>query len=850
MKKVQNTRKKRVRALQANRSLMGTLLILMLCAVLVIANILYIMIGKTHIWSGHNVLDSQIRSSIVNSVLPGERGTIYDRNHNILAEETTAYTLIASFDQRTEEEKANDEKSSQRRKEQLLEQAQEDGTYEQVSAQLEKEEQDYASPYIEDPDAAAKAIASVLGETVDADKIAGFIEDAMENGRAQTELGPGTKRITREEKDTLEAMKIPGLSFIETTKRTYPTTPFSSNLLGFAAYDEESQGIKGIMGLESSLNEELSGEDGLRQYQQTLKGTILPGTTRILKDPSDGKNVTLTLDSSLQEVVEQQMQITMDKNKAEAAWCLVMEVETGKILAWASYPTFDQNKHLEIPNYLDWVSEHPYEAGSVMKPFVYAAAMDAGVYPRNTLYRAGMFSYTVDDKGKPIRLENGAATDFPPIRDALGTDYGTLTFEEGLAHSSNVGICELLSNYLDQKTYESYMEKFGFGSATEIPYVSERPGTINMQDASAYLSSGFGQATSTTVLELAQAYTAIFNDGVMMKPYVVDSITDASTGEIVEKFEPEAVGTPISASAANKVKDILVTVLDPGMSGEKFAMDGVDMAAKTGTGEIFREETGTYDSKVFTSSIMAAAPASDPKIMVYWGMQSANYLDYSAEPFQTIMQAALIANNVTGGTSTPQTDDYEKWESYEMPSLVNHSLAYAQQKMADKKVNTIVLGDGTSIVDQFPKAGTTINSNDNVLLLTDGASLNMPDMIGWTLKDLTAFWQLTGISLKWDGYGKVKWQSVEAETPIQSDTEIQVSLSENDPNADADPSQSSAGQSPQDPSAQSDPSQDQGTNQDPNASLQNSGILPEQTLDAEGNPLPDDEPDVGTETDG
>ena len=111
-----------------------------------------------------------------------------------------------------------------------------------------------------------------------------------------------------------------------------------------------------------------------------------------------------------------------------------------------------------------------------------------------------------------------------------------------------------------------------------------------------------------------------------------------------------------------------------------------------------------------------------------------------------------------------------------MPSLISHSLSYAQNMLADKEVHTIISGDGDTVVAQFPDASTTINSNDNVMLLTNGATRKMPDMIGWTRKDITAFWQLTGISISADGYGRVKWQSIEADTPIQDDTVIEVKL--------------------------------------------------------------------------
>lgn len=775
---MQETKKQALRQrLNANANLRKILIVAVVCICLTVCNIVYTMFSHRHLWSGHNVLTTEIASSIRTKTLYGKRGTIYDRNHQVLAQETSAYTLTARFDIRTEEQKKQDELDQEQYDQARIRNALQAGVYEEVQKEIDEEKAERDSLYVKDAASFASALKSVLGDSIDEQTIAKTVQDAMDNGMWQTELGTGTKRLDKSVKEQLEAANIPGLEFSETTKRSYPASPFSSNLLGYAAFSEDTQQIAGVNGLENTLNSYLTGKNGEEQYQASLGGDQLPGTHQILAPAENGNDLVLTLDSNIQQVVEQQMQRTMDENGAESAWCLVMEVETGKILAWASYPTFDQNNPLEIPSYTDNITEMNYEPGSVMKPFVYAAAIDSGVYPYNAEYRAGQFVYTVDmGTNEIIRLDNGAYSEYPVIRDALGKDFGVLSFEAGLANSSNIAICELLANYLTKDSFDRYLDRFGFFKSTDIPYVNEAIGQKNTDDATSYLSTGFGQASSITVLQLAQAYTALFNDGIMMKPYVVDSIVDSATGQVLEKHEPEAAGTPISSDTANQVKDMLKMVFEDTYSGAKFQMDGVDLTGKTGTGERYNTETGTYDSSVFTSSVMAAAPADNPKILVYWGMASANYLNYSAEPFQTIMQQALISSNVNGGTSESQNPDYEQWESYEMPSLVNHSVEYANSKMEGKAVNTVFIGDGTTVIDQFPKAGTTINSNDNVILLTDGQALTMPDLIGWTRKDLTALWQLSGLPIQTSGYGKVVWQSIEPGTPIQADSQIEVSL--------------------------------------------------------------------------
>lgn len=723
---------------QTNHKIRIIFIVMICVSSVMIANILYTMTTHHHLWSQQDVLDSQIRSSIVNTTIEADRGKIYDRNGNVIAQEIPAYTVVAYLDDSLVDENGDPD-------------------------------------YVSDPQKTAKALKKILPD-IDEDQVKSILKNAISNDLVQTELGGGTKRLDKEVMEEIRKANIPGIDFVEATKREYPSSPFASNLIGFAAYDEDEQRIAGKIGLEQTLDEYLSGQDGQVQYQQRVNGNLLPGTLNVYKEAVDGDDVILTIDSNLQSIVETQLQKTMADNNAIDAWAIVVEVETGKILAWGNYPTFDQNHPTDIPNYLNDITQMNLEPGSVMKPFVYATAIDTGVYPAGQSYTAGSFTYTQDETGKIIRVANGTNTGYPVINDALGENFGVITFEQGLAFSSNIAICELLANYVNYDQFSAYLDKFGFYEYVDIPYVAEEKGKKNIETASDYLSTGFGQASSLTILQLIQAYTAIFNDGKMMRPYVVDEIVDPHTGDVVEKFEPEVVGEPISAETAAKVRELMAGVMADGATGDRFKIDGVDIIGKTGTGEIYNEDTHEYDKNVYTSSVMGAAPGNDPKIMVYWGMKSANYIGYSAEPFQTIMQAALIANAVNGTSQNQAPAEGDTWATYTMPSLVNHSLDYANSKMSDKNVKLIVIGDGNTVIDQFAKEGQTVYSYDRVFLLTNGNTITMPDMTGWTRKDITAFWQLTGIGIQTSGYGKVTAQNIEAGTPINTDSDVQVTL--------------------------------------------------------------------------
>ncbi len=725
---------------KSNKELFKMIRRMTLIGTLVVANVLFTMVSHKHLWSQKDVLDKRIASSIVEKTIIAKRGTIYDRNHTVIAQQTQSYTIVAYLDTGVIDANGNPN-------------------------------------YVKDIKATAEKLKSVLGDNVNEKTLIKIMKSAKKAGKSQTELGTGTKRIKKSVMKEIKKLKLPGISFIDAVSRYYPTTPYSSNLVGFAAYDEDKQSIEGKMGLELSLNELLKGKNGSEQYQQTVDGSKLPGTTKVIEQAKNGNDIVLTLDSSLQETVESQLQSTMENEKAKSAWCLVMEIETGKVLAWASYPTFDQNEHKEIPSYQDAISTSTYEPGSVMKPFTYAVAIDTNVYPYNKTFTAYQFWYNYDpNTGKITRIPNESETPYPYIADALDEDFGTITFDQGLAFSSNVGICELLANYINYNQYCDYLDKFGFFQKVNTPYVEQSLGVKNVGLPTDYLSTGFGQASSITVLQLCQAYTAIFNDGTMVRPYVIDSIVDSGTSQVIKKYKKKAVGTPISSQTAKEVQELMSHVTDDGASGSRFKIDGVDMLMKTGTAQLSNENIGKYDPTYHTSSVMAAAPANDPKVMVYYGLVSGNITSYSAEPFKKIMRETLQTYGVSTTPASDAHDTYETWESYSMPSLVNHTIDYAYEKMNGKNIHFEVIGDGSSVTSQYPDAKATINSNDRVFVLTNGTKITMPNMTGWTRKDLTVFWQLTGISIKTSGYGKVTSQNVEEETTISTDTKIEVTL--------------------------------------------------------------------------
>ena len=227
--------------------------------------------------------------------------------------------------------------------------------------------------------------------------------------------------------------------------------------------------------------------------------------------------------------------------------------------------------------------------------------------------------------------------------DALNKNYGTISFDKGFIVSSNIAICELLTKYMDPSIYQDYvLNKFKFNQKVDIPFVENSKGNMNFTYASEKLNTGFGQGISVTALQMAQAYTAILNDGKMVRPYVVERIIDASSGKTIQQYDTKQVGQPISKKSADYVKKLMKQVIDDkmGTGHIRYKMDDVSIVAKTGTGQIANEH-GQYGD-IYTNSVMAAAPADDPKVMVYYAFESSEYLSYSGDPFKEVMKAALV----------------------------------------------------------------------------------------------------------------------------------------------------------------------------------------------------------------
>ena len=278
---------------------------------------------------------------------------------------------------------------------------------------------------------------------------------------------------------------------------------------------------------------------------------------------------------------------------------------------------------------------------------------------------------------------------------------------------------------------------------------------------------------------MLQAYSAIFGDGTMVKPYFVESVRDAyDPSRVIYQAETKKTGKPITAETAKQVQGILYrTVNDSDGTAKYYQIPECKLMGKTGTTEL--AVGGTYESGKTITSIMCALPAEDPQVIVYYCFQ-ARY-DQAAhvrsDAAVNFIRTVALTYGFTGDLEPEpevipeETAEYRSWD---MPLLLNHSIDYAEKKLDAYDCDVYVLGSGSTVIDQFPRSTDTITSGQRVFLLTDTTSFVMPDMKGWTRKDVAALWAVSGFGFQLSGEGKVESQSVPAGTTVTKGSDIKV----------------------------------------------------------------------------
>ncbi len=412
-------------------------------------------------------------------------------------------------------------------------------------------------------------------------------------------------------------LENPGITCTPNYHRFYPEGELFAHVLGIV--NDTGDGFYGVDGYYNQL---LRGSEGRRLVEQNPMGSEIPLPSQEELPPQPGNSLVLTLDRNIQYIVRQELLGALKEYGAESGTVLVMDPHSGALLAAYSSPSYNPNDfaRADLALLADPAVSKLYEPGSVFKVITWAAALDSGTVLPST---------TFDDKGA---LEVGGRV----IRNADRQSHGLVTMEEGLVQSLNT-VAAFASTSMGRDVFYNYLRRFGFGALTQVDLASEGPGMVKLPGDSDWFPSelgtnAFGQGIAVTPMQMIVAIAAVANDGVLMKPYIVQQFIarDPETGGLrTIQVEPMAVRRAISQETARAMTDMLVQVVERGATEAQ--IPGYSAAGKTGTAQI--PTPFGYHPTDTIASFAGYVPADDPRFVVLvkldkptvspWGTQTA-----------------------------------------------------------------------------------------------------------------------------------------------------------------------------------------------------------------------------------
>ncbi|MEK9152610.1 MAG: penicillin-binding protein 2 [Patescibacteria group bacterium] len=452
----------------------------------------------------------------------------------------------------------------------------------------------YANPReIRDPEAAAKALAPVL-ELPEGDLLAKL-------SRKEDPYEPLKKKVPDAVVEAVRKLSLLGIGFVPEPVRVYPEKTSVAHLTGFLGLNEQGERV-GRYGVEGYWNKELAGERGFLEAEKDPAGRLIGTSGRVMSPAKDGDEFILTVDRTVQYVVCDKLKKAVGQYGAEGGTVIVMQPETGAVLAMCNVPDYDPNDYAKVADasvFNNPAIYHPYEPGSVFKPITMSAAIDAGKVLPSTTYA---------DEGSVVI---GPFT----IKNSDGAANGEQTMTQVLEKSLNTGTIFAVRR-LGSPAFLKYVEDFGFGSLTGVELDTESPGDIASLRKRGEIwgaTASFGQGLTVTPIQLVSAFSAIANGGKLMKPTVVREIRHPD-GRI-EKIEPKVVRQVINKRTASLVSGMLVNVVAHG-HGKKAAVPGYYVAGKTGTAQVPKKDGQGYEKDVSIGTFAGFAPADHPAFVM------------------------------------------------------------------------------------------------------------------------------------------------------------------------------------------------------------------------------------------
>jgi cell division protein FtsI (penicillin-binding protein 3) len=507
-------------------------------------------------------------------------------------------------------------------------------------------------------------------------------------------------------------MKLPGIGFAPESKRFYPNMEIAAHVVGFTGRDPN-----GLEGIELKYDSTILGNTGYMITERDALGRNIAIMNTVIKDSSPGKSIILTLDKTIQFIAEKELAKAVTGSNAKSGMALVMEADTGKVLAMANYPTFNPNAYsrYSLAQLRNHVVVDSFEPGSTFKIFTIAAALDSGTVKATDVYNCENGTYRVAD-----RIIHD---DHPQSR---------LTVSEIIKYSSNIGSAKIGMKMGEEKL-AAYLRNFGFGRRSGIDLPGEASGNLKHHWYGVDLATiSFGQGVSLSTIQLVSALSAIANGGNLMRPYLVEQIID-DNGAVVQKFEPQIVRRVVSPETARKMTAMLETVTGEGGTGTKAALEGYKVAGKTGTAQKVDPVTRTYSPSKRIGSFVGFVPADKPKLAIAVIIDEPQGIKYggvvAAPAFRDIAQNSLAYLKIQPNVQTtlasrpsdmkappaPAVETLSDGDDIQdiaavgevMPNFRGMSMRRVLQVMEKRGINIRLIGSGRA-AEQNPPPGYRI----------------------------------------------------------------------------------------------------------------------------------------------
>ena len=576
----------------------------------------------------------------------------------------------------------------------------------------------------------------------------------------------------------------------QTTKRYYPYGTLASSVIGFTGADDQ-----GLSGIEAYYDEQLTGTNGRIITAKDAKSNNIANDYETSIAATDGDSIVLTINQTIQYYLEKGLRETMNEYQAKGAYGVVMNCNTGAVLAMSSLPDYDCNEPYKLTyskdkkaikklsdktakqeaesaavqnQWRNFTVSDTYVPGSVFKTFVASAALEENVVNLNTTYNC-TGSIQVDKYKMKCHYHPG---------------HGMQTLTQGLENSCNPFFITI-GQKLGVHNYFKYFDAFGFTQKTNIDLPGEASPQYYKEDQYGIVelsSASFGQTNSLTPIQVCTGLCAIANGGKLLQPYLVSSIADAN-GKTVKKTETKEIRQVISADTSEKVRKMMKSVVDNG-TGKNGYVAGYSVGGKTGTSTKLGESKNGEGDK-YIVSFGAIAPSDDPEIAMLIIVDEPNQdLGGGALCAPIAAQVTQEAMNVLG--IEPKYNDSEMKDlSKQTPNVVGKSLDEAKKTLEENNLNFVVVGDDSTVTRQCPSGADTIPNGGTVYLYTDDSekqTVNVPNFSGLTVneaKDLASSSnlniQIAGNSMS-SGTVVAYRQSEETQAKVEKGTVVTVTF--------------------------------------------------------------------------